>query len=241
MFCLVAHPDDETIFCGGVLAKLAARGIKIHVLCLTRGEGGELGEPPLTNREHLGKVRAAEMACAVEKLGVQRLDFLGYVDPVVGPGEKLFAPEHDPLTLAGQITAYLKQSSDRVILTHGSNGEYGHPAHQLLNAVARQVVASSGLESVFLYSFAAAYATHPYPRLSNPDDPADIVIDISAFLDQKEAAVHCHATQNALFVRRRSQMAGQSLTLREVLLTEEAFHRHWPVLPASDDPFLKWL
>jgi len=241
MLCLVAHPDDETILCGGTLAKLAALGVAIHVLCLTRGEGGELGEPPLTDREHLGEVRAAEMACAVKKLGVQRLDFLGYVDPVVGPGEKLFAPEHDPVKLARQITDYLQQSSDRVILTHGSNGEYGHPAHQLLNAIARQIVAASGLAPVFLYSFAASYPNHPYPRLSNLDDPADRVIDVSAFLDQKEAAARCHATQNALFVRRRSQMAGRPLALREVLLTEEAFHRHWPVEADADDPFFKWL
>ncbi len=241
MLCLVAHPDDETIFCGGTLAKLAAQGVAIHVLCLTRGEGGELGEPPLTDRAHAGEVRAAEMVCAMEKLGVQHLDFLGYVDPVVGPEDKLFAPEHDPLKLAEQITNYLKQNDDGVILTHGSNGEYGHPAHQLLNSIVRQVVASSGLASTVLYSFGATYPNHPYPRLSNPDDPAERVVDVSAFMEQKEAAARCHATQNALFVRRRSQMAGRPLTLREVLLTEEAFHRHWPVEPASDDQFLKWL
>src|SRR5262245_31056889 len=109
MLCLVAHPDDETIFCGGTLAKLAAQGVPIHILCLTRGEGGELGEPPLTDRKHLGDVRSAEMACAIQQLGVQRLDFLSYVDPVVGPGETLFAPEHDPSKLVEQITAYLTQ------------------------------------------------------------------------------------------------------------------------------------
>src|SRR6185436_956398 len=166
----------------------------------------------LTDREHVGEVRSAEMTCAMEKLGVQRLDFLGYVDPVVGLEDKLFAPEHDPLKLAEQITEYLKQNEDGVILTHGSNGEYGHPAHQLLNRITRQVVASSGLESVFLYSFAATYANHPYPRLSNPDDPADIMVEVSEFMEQKEAAARCHATQNALFVRRRSQLAGRPLT-----------------------------
>jgi len=241
MLCLVAHPDDETIFCGGTLAKLAARGVALHVLCLTRGEGGELGEPPMTDREHLGQVREREMACAVSRLGVQRLDFLGYVDPVVGPGETLFAPEHDPTTLTEQILNVLKLTGDQVILTHGSNGEYGHPAHQLLNVIARQAAAALGSAHVFVYSFAAAYANHPYPRLSNPDDRADLVLEVSAFLDQKEAAARCHATQNALFVRRRSQMAGRPLTLREVLLTEEAFHRHWPMEPVSDDPFVAWL
>ena len=66
-------------------------------------------------------------------------------------------------------------------------------------------------------------------------------MDVSAYLDQKEAAALCHATQNALFVRRRSQQAGRQITVREALMTEEAFHRHWPPAPTEDDKFLKWL
>ena len=38
LFCLVAHPDDETVLCGGTFALLAARGVDVHVVCLTRGE-----------------------------------------------------------------------------------------------------------------------------------------------------------------------------------------------------------
>jgi LmbE family N-acetylglucosaminyl deacetylase len=73
------------------------------------------------------------------------------------------------------------------------------------------------------------------------DDPADLIVDVSAFLDQKEAAALCHATQNALFVRRRSERAGRQVTVREALLTEEAFHRHWPASPVDGDAFVKWL
>ena len=39
-----AHPDDETMLCGGTLALLAQNGASVHYLCATRGEGGELGE-----------------------------------------------------------------------------------------------------------------------------------------------------------------------------------------------------
>jgi LmbE family N-acetylglucosaminyl deacetylase len=177
----------------------------------------------------------------VGQLGGKSLTFLGCVDPVVGPGEALFAPEHNPPLLAGQIVAAIKQFGAQVVLTHGSNGEYGHPAHQLMHNVAKVAVMSLGDAAPLLYSFAAAYPTHPYPRLSNADDAADFVVDVSAFLDKKEAAAHCHATQNALFVRRRSQLAGRSLSLREVLLTEEAFHRRWPAGEVKNDPFRRWL
>jgi LmbE family N-acetylglucosaminyl deacetylase len=241
LICAVAHPDDETILCGGTLALLAARGVDVHIICLTRGEGGELGEPPLTDRGHLGEVREREMVCAVGKLRGKSLTFLGYVDPTVGPGETLFAPEADPAMLAGQIINTIKQFNPQVVLTHGSNGEYGHPAHLLVHNTVRLAVSSLGEAAPVLYSFAAVYPDHPYPRLSNADDPADVVVDVSAFLDQKEEAALCHATQNALFVRRRSEQAGRKLSVREVLLTEEAFHRHWPPGRVSDDPFLNWL
>ena len=75
------------------------------------------------------------------------------------------------------------------------------------------------------YTFAAAFPDHPYPRLLNKDDSADIILDVSAYLDQKEAAALCHKTQNALFVRRRSEQAGRPLTVREALITMESLHR----------------
>src|SRR6266849_4412223 len=144
LLCLVAHPDDETIMCGGTLALLSARGVGVHVSALTRGEGGEMGEPPLTGRESLGQVRESEMVCAVGKLGGKSLTFLGYVDPTVGPGGELNAPAHDPVMLSGQIIASLKQTGAEVLLTHGTNGEYGHPAHKLVHNAAVIAVASLG-------------------------------------------------------------------------------------------------
>lgn len=30
LLCITAHPDDETMLCGGTLAALAARGLDIH-------------------------------------------------------------------------------------------------------------------------------------------------------------------------------------------------------------------
>jgi LmbE family N-acetylglucosaminyl deacetylase len=235
----VAHPDDETMLCGGTLSRLAARGVEVHLLSLTRGEGGETGEPPLCTRAELGQVREQEMSCAAQSLGVSSLMFLGYVDPDVGPNDTLFPPEADFDTLVDQVAGFIQQWRPDAVLTHGSNGEYGHPAHKLAHAATRQA-AGMGLAPL-LYSFCASYPAHPYPRLANADDPADIVVDVSAFLDQKEAAALCHATQNALFVRRRSQQAGRNITVREALLTEEAFHRHWPAAPVEGDQFLKWL
>jgi LmbE family N-acetylglucosaminyl deacetylase len=243
LLCVVAHPDDETMLCGGTLALLAAGGVAVHILSLTRGEGGEVGEPPRCARAELGAVREQEMRCAVEKLGARTLTFLDYVDPEVGPDDMLFAPQADFNTLVGQIAEFIQRLAPEAVLTHGSNGEYGHPAHKLTHAATKQAVISlPALDGAApLYSFSAMYPGHPYPRNANADDPADAVLDVAAFLDQKAAAALCHATQNALFVRRRSQRAGRRITVREALLTEEAVHRQWPAAPVVGDPFLRWL
>jgi LmbE family N-acetylglucosaminyl deacetylase len=228
LLCLVAHPDDETMLCGGTLALLASKGVKVHIVCLTRGEGGEVGEPPLTDRDHLGEAREQELVCAAQKLGSKSLTFLGYLDPSVDPDNQLFAPEHDPVMLAGQIVNTIKQFEIDVVLTHGSNGEYGHPAHILLHQMTLAAIAALQKEtnqSPLLYTISASFPEHPYPRLTNPDDQADIILDISARLDQKEAAALCHKTQNALFVRRRSTEAGRPVTVREALIPVEALHR----------------
>lgn len=238
VLCLVAHPDDETILCGGALALLAARGAVVHVGCLTRGEGGETGEPPVCLRPQLGQVRSEELGRAARALGVHGVHFLDYVDPEAKADGTLFAPAHDPDALTGQITALIRRTDARVVLTHGSNGEYGHPAHQLMHARVLAACAAAG-PSLWLYSFAAAFPGHPYPRLANADDPADRVLDVSAAMDQKETAALCHATQTALFVRRRSQAAGRPLTVRDVLLPVEGFRR-WQGAP-TDDRFAGWL
>ena len=62
VLAIFVHPDDETMLVGGTLALLARSGAAVHYLSARRGEGGELGEPPLTTQENLGKVRETEAA-----------------------------------------------------------------------------------------------------------------------------------------------------------------------------------
>src|SRR6476469_5853502 len=76
-----AHPDDDTLFAGGTLAKYASAGHEVYTLCTTRGEGGEVGEPPVGPKEQLGVLREAEARCAAAALGERDIFFLDYVDP----------------------------------------------------------------------------------------------------------------------------------------------------------------
>ena len=75
-----AHPDDETIFAGGLLAKYAAEGIETGLICATRGEVGEVAPHLLENYLSIGDLRADELRCAAGKLGLDGVHFLGYRD-----------------------------------------------------------------------------------------------------------------------------------------------------------------
>ena len=223
-----AHPDDETMLAGGTLALLARQGADVHYLSATRGEGGETGEPPLAKQEELGAVREQEMVCAVQALGGRSLTFLGYTDPTVGPEEELFPYTDDLTFLSGQVAASIRQFSADVVLTHGSNGEYGHPAHVLTHQATLVAVMSFQEGAPLLYTVAATFPDHPKPTLSNKDDPADLILDVSAAFSQKEQAALCHRTQHALFVRRASKEAGRQLTVPEVIVKVESLHRVYP-------------
>jgi LmbE family N-acetylglucosaminyl deacetylase len=228
-----AHPDDETILLGGVLAMLAAKGARVHYLSATRGEGGERGEPPLCSPEDLAHVRAQELRCAVEALSGASLELLPYIDPHIEVGEEGRAFDADLETLTRQLIAHMDQVRAQVLISHGSNGEYGHPAHQLMHVAALRAVQARRRSGGVMYSFAAIWPEHPRPRLANKSDPAHFVLSIGPWFPAKLRAAQCHRTQAALFVRRSSKEAGRTLSLDEVLMREESLRRAWP--PAGDE------
>jgi N-acetylglucosamine malate deacetylase 2 len=238
-----AHPDDETMLSGGFLARLADHGAHVHYLCATRGEGGETGEPPVCTIDELGDVREGELVCAVGALGGRSLTFLGHVDPRVGPDDTLFPFADDMTRLSGQIAASIKQFDIHAVITHGSDGEYGHPAHVLCHQAAVAAVLSFPKESrPLLYTAAASFPGHPYPRLTNENVLAHFILDIAPVLGKKTDAALCHRSQHALFVRRRSEQAGRQLTVPEVILSIEGVHRLLPAwIGEPDDPLAEML
>ena len=78
-----AHPDDETIGTGGVMAKAVADGHRVVLVTCTRGEMGEIVVPEMDtpeNHRRLGELRAVELERAMAILGVTEWENLGYRD-----------------------------------------------------------------------------------------------------------------------------------------------------------------
>ena len=241
---IIAHPDDETMLTGGALALLAQAGAEVHYLCATRGERGE---PPLCSRPELGALREQEMCCAVQALGGEGVEFLDYVDPTVGEDDVLYPYTEDFDELVNHLVEHMVQLEPQVVITHGVNGEYGHPAHQLTHRATRQAVERinamppSTQAGILLYTFSAFFERHPRPRLANADAPAHIVLDISPVFKQKVTAALCHKTQHALFVRRTSKRLGRQVTVPEVIQTVEGLHRVYPMVEGVVDDALRLL
>jgi N-acetylglucosamine malate deacetylase 2 len=221
----VAHPDDETMFAGGTIALLTRAGAEVDVLCATRGEGGEAGEPPLCTRDTLGEVRANEVRCAGSVLGCKNVEFLTFRDPDVMPDGALSAFSQDSPEVVRQVSLFLRQIRYDAFITHGTNGEYGHPGHVLAHNAGVRAAKECSLPATL--TFGAIFAEHPRMRSANRSDAAHYVVDVSAGFETKLGAAECHRTQQALFVRRPSQESGHPVLLRDALLRVESFHRVW--------------
>lgn len=218
---VAAHPDDETMFAGGTLGKLAGEGHELSLVVVTRGEGGEVGDPPVGPKECLGEYREAEMRCAAAVYGVKRLLFLGFVDPAIAIGEpprRISASLED---FSDAVACALDALRPDMVLTHGSNGEYGHPQHVYTHqAVWAALAKLRPWRPKELLTWCANTGANAEDRLTNKDDPATWWHDVMPWFERKLAAANCHRSQHAMFLRN-----GKVSTVAEMLRRLEAFRR----------------
>ena len=220
-----AHPDDESLFAGGTLAMFAAQGHHVYILETTRGEGGEVGEPPLTTKENLGAYREQEVRKAADALGVRDIFFLPYIDPhmeINGIARPIDITLDEFVKAIGK---YLKKIRPDLVITHGSNGEYGHPQHIYTHLATRKALAN-GVPNTALLSWCAWYEPAERARILNKDDRADIVHNVTPWIEAKIAAALCHQTQHAMFLRN-----SEAPSVREMVWNTESFHIWQGFLP----------
>lgn len=134
--CILAHPDDESLGLGGVLAKYAAEDVETYLITATRGERGWSG-PPEENPglETLGKIREAELRKAGAVLGVRQLTLLDYLDGELDRA----APEE----AIGKIVTQLRRLRPQVVATFDPTGAYGHPDHIAISQFAAAAVVAA--------------------------------------------------------------------------------------------------
>ena len=213
-----AHPDDETLFMGGTLATLAARGAEVTVITLTLGEDGEvIGEPyqGLADYDQLGGFRARELANALEALGVKGVQLGGFGH--FRDSGMAGSPSHDnPRALVNRVDEAAEFLSDELeaiqphaILAYGPDGGYGHPDHVAVHKAVKKAASASMRIWYGIFERAANYAgldaldapagwSKPGQEyLDNfTNKGADVTVALSdATLDAKRAAMRAHASQ----------------------------------------------
>jgi len=223
LVCFHAHPDDEAISTGGVMAQAAAAGHRVVLVVATRGEVGEVGDGFLAPGEQLWERRVAEVTAAAGVLGVQRLEFLGYRDSgMIG------TPENDDPSCfwqagvddaAGKLAAILDEERADALTIYDEDGVYGHPDHIQVHRVgirageiartprvyeatmdrdmvrARMEQALRERTSPQMVEMAEGMMADGGPHLGVSSARITTRVDVSAFAGLKRRALATHASQ----------------------------------------------
>lgn len=159
LMCVHAHPDDEVITTGGVLARASAEGARTAVVTCTGGELGEIvgeGMDPDELRPLLGQMRRVELENALAILGAGPPRLVGYRDSgMIGtPGnldERSFM-RADFNDAVRRIVGHIREFRPDVLVTYDAFGLYGHPDHIQAHRVA--LVAAEACAVPALFPFA---------------------------------------------------------------------------------------
>lgn len=230
LLAVFAHPDDETFRCGGVLARLARRGVRVQTLTATRGEAGSRGDPPLCAAEELPAVREQELRCACSALGVAPPILLDYPDGSLA--------EVNEEEVVDRITAVMRELQPQVLLTWPPDGLSGHPDHVAVShwttLAFERAEASAPDPPVALYHLAVPRSVADALGLARlhaiPDAEITLTVDVTPIWEQKWAAIRCHRTQAG-----GSPILAAPAEEQYLFLGKEHFRRAWA---QEEDDFL---
>jgi LmbE family N-acetylglucosaminyl deacetylase len=140
LMCVLAHPDDESLATGGILAKYAASGVQTYLVTATRGEQGWFGPAAAyPGPQALGRLREAELRAAAQMLGLREVVFLDYQDGEVDRA--------DPAEAIAKIVTQLRRVQPDVVVTFDPNGMYGHPDHIAISQLTTTAVMAAAAPS----------------------------------------------------------------------------------------------
>ncbi len=153
--CILAHPDDESLGTGGILARYAAEGVATSLITATRGERGwQADAETYPGPVALGRMREAELRAAAQVLGLHEVAFLDYQD-----GE---LDRADPAEAIGQLVAHIRRVRPDVVVTFDPTGYYGHPDHIAISQFATAAIVAAADPS---YAGSPALQAHRAAKL----------------------------------------------------------------------------
>ncbi|MFF9884203.1 MULTISPECIES: PIG-L deacetylase family protein [Streptomyces] len=244
LLAVFAHPDDESLLAGGVLAQHHAAGARTAVVTATWASESR---------------RAPELAAALAVLGAGSPRLLGYNDarnPEAAPGRPRLVDA--PLDeVVGRLVAHIRDFRPDIVVGHDALGQLtGHPDHVRTHQITLLAVEAAGLAHLHPdagppWQPAAFYAaTHPESGvgllrpllegvgksiLAVPDSYVTTSVDVTPWADTKWAAILAHRGE----VARERPLPGVLARLPEAdrtrIIQTEHFTRLTPG-PTKGDP-----
>lgn len=220
-----AHPDDESIGTGGILAKYSSEGIKTVLVHCTRGEMGDIQDPefvPPKPGMPMTSIRQLELKNAVSVLGIGSVHYLGYRDSGMAGSPENDNPDvfarADEEEASNRLAQVIRKVRPHVVVTYDENGVYGHPDHIMANKITQKAFVKAGdsgseiggnttpWQPLKLYYIAIPLERlrklnamgndrPPSTIIGTPEDQISTSIDVTDVVDIKFQAIFSHKSQ----------------------------------------------
>ncbi|HEV8558466.1 MAG TPA: N-acetyl-1-D-myo-inositol-2-amino-2-deoxy-alpha-D-glucopyranoside deacetylase [Actinophytocola sp.] len=167
-----AHPDDESLWTGGTIARYAAAGVQVTLVTCTLGEEGEVIPESLRRlaageADQLGGYRVGELRTACAALGVSDHRYLGGIGRWRDSGMAGTPANSHPRAFAagdlseqaGALAEILAEVAPQVVVSYGPDGGYGHPDHVRAHDITMAAGASVSTVDRVFYAVTSRRAT----------------------------------------------------------------------------------
>ncbi|MEV5708564.1 PIG-L family deacetylase [Actinoallomurus sp. NPDC052274] len=246
VLCVHAHPDDEALWTGGMLARSAEAGVRTGVVTCTWTEGTR---------------RVEELRHSLSILGTGDLRLLGYADAggADSGGEAFVGAPLDEVV--GRLVGHIRDFRPDVVVTYDAYGGYGHPDHVRAHRVTLAAVEAAAYEqlypdagapwsvrtldlvtiprSVVLAEWERVFGSPPDPGQvlpGTPDERVTTTLDVRRWADRKWQAFQAHESE-AERGAGPAMFAGLPAAERERLLGTEWYIRRELAVPTGEDSF----
>jgi len=214
-----AHPDDESLYTGHVIADRIADKAEVMVLTLTRGERGKVKLEELKSLEGnfaaMASFRAGELREALAAFGDVKHAFAGtraYLDSGLrlNPfGRPTKLRKLDELALAAASTSVIADDVLKVInefkpdavLTYNRKGGFGHPDHKMAHEATAMAIRK--------YAKQRRGKAPAFWVIAEPRERFDVQIGDAKTALIKKAALEAHSSQVTLNAETYSVVAGK--------------------------------
>ncbi|WP_214107213.1 PIG-L family deacetylase [Acrocarpospora catenulata] len=250
-----AHPDDEVMGTGGMLARYADEGIRTVLVTCTNGEQGD-GPGGVKPGEEghdddaVARVRLGELRESAAHLGLAEVELLGYRDSGMegwaGNGHDDAFANVPVEVAAARLAELIRRYRPQVLVTYDERGGYGHPDHIQAHRVAVAAAELTGIPDKLYYMATPlswmqdmmTFMAESGVEMEDWGDPADFstpdelitaVLDLSAYAERKIKAMAAHASQGD-----SAFMLSLPEELQRRMFSGEAFSRQWSKVSAPD-------